>query len=128
KSYRKRSVKAIVLTNRWPRSLPEHEVYEGIELYRLPMRVPEGSAKAHFSYHLTRHAIFRQMLGILKQHNTQAIHVQCVSSNGYYALEASRVLNLPLIVTSQGERTMDASNIYGTSEFLNSTLRLLLDE
>jgi glycosyltransferase involved in cell wall biosynthesis len=128
KTYRKHGVTAIVLTNRWPRSLPEHEQYEGIEIYRLAMRVPEGSAKAHVSYRLTHRAITQQTVAILERHKTQAIHVQCVSSNGHYALAASRRLNLPLIVTSQGERTMDAGSVYDTSDFLNGTLRLLLDK
>ena len=128
KTYRKRGVNAIVLTNRWPRSLPERETYEGIEIYRLAMRVPEGSAKAHVSYRLTHRAITQQIVTILERHAIQAIHVQCVSSNGHYALEASRQLGLPLIVSSQGERTMDAGSVYDTSEFLNGTLRLLLDK
>ena len=48
-AYRKRGVKAIVFTNRWPRDLPRHEVYEGIDIYRLAMRIPEGSTKAHLT-------------------------------------------------------------------------------
>lgn len=127
-AYRKRGVKAIVFTNRWPRDLPKHEVYEGIDIYRLAMRVPEGSTKAHVTYHLSQSAIKRDMLAILQRHNTQLLHVQCVSSNGYYALEASRALNLPLIVTAQGERTMDADRIFEKSQFLNHILRQLLDE
>lgn len=127
-AYRKRDVNIIVFTNRWPRSLAKHEVYEGIDVYRLALRFPEGSAKAHLTYHLSRNAIVRDMLAILRRHNTQVLHVQCVSSNGYYALEASRTLGLPLIVTAQGERTMDADRVFETSQFLNHTLRLLLDE
>lgn len=128
KAYRKCGVNAIVLTNRWPRSLPEHEQYEGIEIYRLAMRVPEGSAKAHVSYRLTHRAVAAQIMAILQRHRTKVIHVQCVSSNGHYALAASRQLGAPLIVTSQGERTMDAGSVYDTSEFLNDTLRLLLEQ
>lgn len=127
-AYRKRGVKAIVFTNRWPRGLPRHEVYEGIEIYRLPMRFPQGSTKANLTYRLSRNAILREIVTILRRNNTQVLHVQCVSSNGYYALEASRALNLPLVVTTQGERTMDADRIFEKSQFLNHTLRLLLNE
>lgn len=127
-AYRKRGVKTIVFTNRWPRDLPRHEVYEGIDVYRPAFRFPEGSAKAHLTYRFSRTAIVHQMLAILRRHDIQLLHVQCVSSNGYYALEASRILKLPLVVTSQGERTMDADRIFEKSQFLNQTLRLLLDE
>jgi glycogen(starch) synthase len=127
-AYRKRGVQTIVFTNRWPRSLPKHEIYEGIEIYRLPMRFPQGSTKANLTYLLSRNAILHEIIAILRQHNTQILHVQCVSSNGYYALEASRALKLPLVVTAQGERTMDADRIFEKSKFLNCTLRLLLDE
>ncbi|MGC8625927.1 MAG: glycosyltransferase, partial [Phycisphaerae bacterium] len=33
----------IVLTNRWPRDLPANESIDGITVYRLPFRLPEGS-------------------------------------------------------------------------------------
>lgn len=127
-AYRKRGIKLIIFTNRWPRNLPKHEVYEGIDVYRLPLRFPEGSTKAHLTYHLSRNAIIREILAILRRHNTHLLHVQCVSSNGYYALEASRALNLPLVVTAHGERTMDADRIFEKSQFLNDTLRILLDQ
>ena len=33
----KRGHAVIVITNRWPRALPEHEVVEGIPVYRLSL-------------------------------------------------------------------------------------------
>lgn len=126
--YRARGVSAIVLTNRWPRSLPTYEDYEGIPTYRLAMRVPEGNLKARLNYQLTHQSIRGEMLQILKRHKTEVLHVQCVSSNGYYALLARRALQLPLVVTTQGERTMDAAQLYQHSAFMNRVLRELLAE
>jgi glycosyltransferase involved in cell wall biosynthesis len=128
REYNARGDKAIVLTNRWPRSLPAHEEYEGIDVYRLAMRAPEGSLKAHINYRLTHRAIEAQTLDILRRHQTQVLHVQCVSVNGHYARLASQALKLPIVVTGQGERTMDATRIYERSAFLNQTLRALLVE
>ena len=125
--YARQGHQAIVLTNRWPRDLPAHEVFENIPVYRLPMRVPEGSIKAHVNYHLTHRRITRQMLSILRDHEIDVIHVQCVSSNGYYARLASKELDLPLVVTAQGERTMDAAGLYEHSAFMNAVLRELLE-
>lgn len=123
-----RGNKPLVVTNQWPRSLPAYEEYEGIPVYRLAMRVPEGYLRARLKYRLTHPAIVREMLGILTKHDVQMLHVQCISANGYYALLAKRKLGLPLVVTTQGERTMDAEQIYQKSPFLNQTLCALLTE
>jgi len=127
-AYKAQGINVLVLTNRWPRSLPPYEEYEGIPVYRLALRVPEGSRKARLNYRLTHRATVQEMLGILGKHQVDLLHVQCVSANGYYALLAKRALGLPLVVTTQGERTMDASHIYEHSVFLNKTLRALLAE
>ena len=117
---------AIVLTNRWPRDLSAFEEYEGTPLYRLAMRAPEGSLKAKINYGLTHTGIENEMLSILRRHKIEVLHVQCVSANGHYARIAAEALHLPLVVTSQGERTMDATGVYERSAFLNATLRGLL--
>lgn len=126
--YRRQGIGVIILTNRWPRTLPREEIYEGTPVYRLAMRVPEGGMKARVNYRLTHKAICREMLGILKKHRIDVLHVQCVSSNGHYARIAKRELGLPLVVTTQGERTMDATQLYRRSVFMNHTLRALLTE
>ncbi len=118
--------RAIVLTNRWPPELPAHENYEGTEVYRLSMLAPEGSLKARAKYGLKHAAIEKEMREILRRHQIEMLHVQCVSVNGYYARLAAQALKLPLIVTSHGERTMDATQAYERSAFLNATLRDLL--
>jgi glycosyltransferase involved in cell wall biosynthesis len=118
----------IVVTNRWPRSLPSHEVFEGIPIYRVAMRVPEGSLKARVNYALTHGRLFAETEAILTAQGIDVIHVQCVSSNAHYALHASRALRLPLVVTLQGEFTMDASGLYERSERARALLRETLTE
>lgn len=127
-AYRHLGLGVIVVTNRWPRNLPEYELYEEIPVYRLAMRVPDGSFKAHLNAALTGGFIRRHMLKILQDHAINLLHVQCVSSNGAYALWAKRDLDLPLVVTAQGERTMDATNLYQRSTYMNRILRDLLTE
>ncbi len=124
----RRHVSPIVLTNRWPRSLPAYELIEGVPVYRLAMRTPDWNLRVRAVHTLTFPFTRRRMLQILKRHRIDLLHVQCVGSNGYYALVAKRLLKLPLVVTAQGERTMDASGIYQRSAFLNETLRDLLRE
>jgi glycosyltransferase involved in cell wall biosynthesis len=118
----------IVLTNRWPRDLPATETLDGVPVYRLPFRLPEGSAKAAINYHLTHHRIEREMLGILRSHKIDLLHVQCVSSNAHYAMIAQEKLELPLVVTLQGELTMDANQIFQKSPQAREILRQSLDQ
>ena len=117
----------IVLTNRWPRDLPATETLDGISVYRLPFRLPEGSAKAAINYHLTHSRVERDMLAILRSHKIDLLHVQCVSSNAHYAMIAQERLNLPLVVTLQGELTMDANQIFQKSRQAQEILRRALD-
>jgi glycosyltransferase involved in cell wall biosynthesis len=124
--YRLEGLSPIILTNRWPRSLPREEIHEGTPVYRLAMRTPEGSLKAGVSYLLTHRAICREMFEVLRRHRVDILHVQCVSSNGFYARIAKRELGIPLVVTTQGERTMDATQLYQRSPFMNRALRALL--
>lgn len=126
-AYRRQGVSMAVLTNRWPRSLPEFETVDGVPVYRLPFRVPEGSIKARVSYALTNRSIRGTLLEILRDNSTDLLHVQCVSDNAYYALYARERLGLPLVVTCQGERTIDATERFRHSTFVNEVLRCCLD-
>ena len=63
----------------------------------------------------------------LRAHHTELIHIQCVSSNAYYALHASRLLKLPLVATLQGELTIDAGGLFQRSAFARRLLRTVLD-
>lgn len=124
--YKRQGISTIVLTNRWPRSQPRHEIYEGIPVYRLAMRLPEYTLKVRLNYWLTLAGSRAEMLRILRHHHCDIIHVHCVSSNGHYALMAREALGLPLVVTAHGERTIDAGHVYEGSIFINRLLRKLL--
>ena len=126
--YRRQGIASIVLVNRWPRSLPAEESIEGIPVYRLAMRMPEYNLRVRLNYALGYPWARARMLGILRRHKINVLHVQCVSANGHYAAIAARALGLPLVVSSQGERTMDAERVYEKSPFINRVLRRLLAE
>ena len=116
-------VTPIILTNRWPRELADFELWQGVSLHRLAFRLPMGGVKSGVSFALTQRFVLKQMIHLLRQHQTQLVHVQCVSSNAWYAARASAVLGVPLVVSLQGERTMDASGVYQRHPCFN---RLLL--
>lgn len=118
----------IVVTQRWPRNLPTAEVYEGLPLFRYPMRVPDGCLKAHVSYRLTHARIRAGVSATLREHRVDLAHVQCVSATTHYALAARQYLKLPLVVSLQGELTMDATHLYQRSAFARSVMRAALTQ
>jgi glycosyltransferase involved in cell wall biosynthesis len=117
----------VVITNRWPRDLPAFETFEGIPVYRVPQRVPDGSARAKLNYRLTHHVLRRRTRSILRKHRINLIHLQCVTASGLYAADAARTLRIPFVATLQGELTMDATQLFQRSPFARSLLRHVLD-
>lgn len=121
-----RGLSPVIVTNRFPKSLPAIEEVEGIEVLRHVFRVPEPNWRqmgGWLRYGVsTRLSIARQ----LRARRADLVHVQCVSSNGRYALLASKDLKVPLVVTMQGELTMDATDVYQRSAQLRRSWRALL--
>ena len=113
-------------TNRWPKTLPENELFETLPVHRHCFRVPEYTARQLVGTFLFSRSTLSHLCADLRANGTDVLHVQCVSSNAYYALAAKRRLGLPLVVTLQGELTMDASRLFERSHFARSLLRRVL--
>ena len=114
----RRGHQVIVVTNRWPRDLPLADEYEGIPVYRLALRSPNPEqpwSRQTAMYKLTRAGVNRQAIDALKARGIEVLHVQCVSGNAEHALLAKYALDLPLMVTLQGELTMDSGGLYERS-------------
>lgn len=107
----------VILTNRWPRDLPAHERLDGIDVHRIAFRSPTDSWRSKATYLATTRLARRETVAVLRAHGSEVVHVQCISTNGYYARHAARALGLPLVVTTQGELTMDASGIFTRDHF-----------
>jgi glycogen(starch) synthase len=125
--YRARGMGVIVIVNRWPRSMAHYEEYEGIPVYRLPLRIPDGNWRVKLNYYLTTTTIRRKIKAILAKHKSDLLHVQCVSCNALYAMAAKAATGLPLVVTLQGELTMDASQLYQRSAVARAMMRQALE-
>ena len=87
-----------------------------------PRRHPVRWAEAM----LGRGRLVNRIVEDLRPTKPDVVHVQCVSTNGWYGEQVARRLDVPLVVTLQGELTMDASKIYERSKFLRTSLRQLL--
>ena len=125
---RRRGSHPLVVTNQWPRDLPASEEYEGLPVRRYPFRVPERSLRQYAGALLSGPGTLRRLCADLRAHRVDLLHVQCVSCNAHYALQAKRRLGLPLVVTLQGELTMDAGGLFQQSAFARDLLRACLTE
>lgn len=124
--YKRRGHRVIIVTSRHPKTLPAQENIQGVDVWRFDFELPRGavSGMAHFARQFPKDLAGVRRL--LKERKIDLIHVQCVGSNGFYALWAARLTGLPLVVTTQGERIMDAGKLYQKSVTANWTLKQLL--
>lgn len=123
----RRGINPVVVTNRYPKTLPARERVDEIAVSRYAFRVP-GAHWRHLvgwvGAAASTHALVAREL---KAYGADLVHVQCISSNASYALSSSRALDAPLVVTMQGELTMDASQAYQRSFYLRRLWRRSLD-
>jgi glycosyltransferase involved in cell wall biosynthesis len=124
---RNRGSDTVVITNRYPRTLPADEVRDGVPVHRERFRFPEPRPRHLAGWAVGTAATRRGVRAAMSLHGSEIVHVQCVSSNGYYALRAARHARLPLVVSLQGELTMDADRLYQRSAMMRRTWRRLLD-
>jgi glycogen synthase len=123
---RSRGHGVLVVTNQWPRTLSAVDDYEGISVRRYAFRVPEHSWRQMGGAILFGPNTLNQMCRDLSDFGADLLHVQCVSSNAYYAMHAKRRLKLPLVVTLQGELNMDAGRLFERSVFARKLMRNVL--
>lgn len=124
--YTRRGHCASVVTTRHPQDLPAHEMTQGVDVWRFPFEMPRARPAGLARFIQGFPAERRAVAGLMKSLQIDIIHVQCVGPNGFYALWAAGDTGLPLVVTTQGERTMDAGRLYQKSLAANWTLKQLL--
>ena len=124
--YGRRGHKAHVITTRHPADLPAQETTQGVEVWRFPFEMPRARPAGLARFAGAFPAERRAVADLLRSLRTDVVHVQCVGPNGFYALWAAQDAKVPLVVTTQGERTMDAGQLYQKSLAANWTLKRLL--
>jgi len=120
--------RVMIATNRWPKSIPQRENIDGLDVNRYVCRVPERTWRQMGGALLFGPGTLRSVCADLRSFDAQIVHIQCVSSSAYYAVNAARRLKLPLVATLQGELTMDASRIFQTSRFAQGLMRNVLSK
>lgn len=124
--YTRRGHETIVLTARHPDSLPSCETVQGTEVRRFAWKMPNSSPSGMLRFARSYPADLAAAVRLLRQRKIDLIHVHCLSANGFYALGAARLTGLPLVVTTHGERTMDAGKLYQKSATANWTFKRLM--
>jgi glycogen(starch) synthase len=105
----------ILITNLWPKSLPFFEILNGTPIVRVPMILPtQCSHNFVNSLKLLVTTVTTSMLVMC--YKPQVINVQCVGPNGYWGKRLSERFNVPIVVSTHGERTNDSSGFYLVQE------------
>ncbi|MDD5350541.1 MAG: glycosyltransferase family 4 protein, partial [Chthoniobacteraceae bacterium] len=109
------------------KALPAREVRDGVPVRRYVFRVPELNWRQFAGAAVWGPPTLLRIVRALRTHRAELIHIQCVSSNAYYALHASRLLHLPLVATLHGELSADAGGLFQHSAFARRLLRAVLE-
>ena len=116
---RRRQHRVTIVTQRWPRDLPAYEEFENLPVHRVPFtRAPQGyglpALKARAGWNARRIEAGAQTAHILRETGAELVHIQCAGPNAFYAHAAARGLDLPLVLSNQGELTIDATGLHGS--------------
>jgi glycogen(starch) synthase len=117
----------LILANQWPRELSTSDSIDDLAVRRVPFRVPGPRPRQLAGWALYGHLAQNQTAQILREWKADVVHVQCVSSNATFATRASRRLDLPLVISAQGELSMDSNHVFDRSMLARTLLRRVLD-
>lgn len=121
RDYQRRGHDVTVVVHRHPADLPEDEVVEGVQVRRITFDLP-GARPAR----LLRHPLaLRRQLASLDALGPRPdlVHVQCASNQVLPLTLWTSRRQVPLVITTQGEVTMDAGRIYQRSTQIRMVLR-----
>lgn len=129
----RRGHRVVVVTQRWPRDLPAYEEFEGLPVHRVAfVAAPQGldlrALKARALWNKRRREAEIETARIVRESDAELVHIQCAGPNAYYAHHAARALKLPLVLSAQGELTMDAAGLYQKSGWMRGVLREILGD
>lgn len=122
RDYQQRGHDVTVVVHRHPRDLPTEDLVEGVRVRRVDLDLPGSHPARLVTYPLA----LRKQLAALDALGLRPdiVHVQC-AANQVLALTAwSTLRRVPLVLTTQGEVTMDAGRIYERSLQVRTSLRV----
>lgn len=118
----------LVSTMRWPKSLPAHEQVDGIDVHRLVFRSPNVRGWKRPLTLADRQVKLASLVAAYRRFRPDVVHIQCVSHAADFQARAAKLLGIPLVVTLQGELTMDADQVFQWNRWSQASMRRLLTE
>ncbi len=122
REYRRQGHDASVVVHRHPAQLPHQDTIEGVPVHRLPFDLPGSRPDRLLRYPATLRRTLQQLDALGPR--PDVVHVQCASNQVVpLSLWTSR-RDIPFVLTTQGEVTMDAGRVYQHSLQMRMSLRL----
>lgn len=111
-----------VIVHRHPADLPATDVVEGVPVRRVGFDLPGSDPRrlAVFPFALLRQLRQLDALGP----RPDVVHVQCAANQVLALSQWTALRRIPLVLTTQGEVTMDAGRIYQRSAQIRQVLRV----
>ncbi len=94
--------KVVIVASQNPISLPEHEIIDGIDIYRFNFALPLSLVELPWTL-MDIHAV-------INKHNPYVINLHFVSSNGLFATLISKLIGIPLITSLHGNDVQQFPN------------------
>ena len=121
RDYQRRGHDVTVVVHRHPADLPEQDDVEGVRVARIAFELPGRRLWPLAAFPVA----FARQLAALRRLGPppDVVHVQC-AANQVAAISAFTTMHrVPLVITTQGEVTMDAARVYQRSAQMRAVLR-----
>lgn len=110
----------VVVTNRWPGTPPEREIFEGVQVHRLDFEIPGRRPASWLRY---RRSLARNVAECaVRVGRVDVAHLQCLSTQLPVITRYARTVGAPVLLSTQGEVVMDAGRLYQQSAFMRRAL------
>jgi glycosyltransferase involved in cell wall biosynthesis len=122
REYQRRGHAVTVVVHRHPPTLPDTAVVEGVPVVRIPFELPGRSVRRLLGAPASFQRQIRELEAIGPA--PDVLHVQCAANQVPAVALYARRHGVPLVLTTQGEVTMDADAVYHRSAQMRVALRL----
>lgn len=121
RQYQRKGHDVTVVVHRYPHGLPEVDEVEGVTVRRIVMELPGRDPRRLAGYPVSLHRTLRAFDAIGPQ--PDVVHVQCAATQVAPLAAWCRRRRVSLVITTQGEVTMDATAVYQHSALMRLSLR-----
>lgn len=122
RQYQRLGHEVTVIVHRYPSDLPEVDEVEGVPVRRLRMDLPGRNPRRMAAYLLELRRTLRALDALGPA--PDVVHIQCAATQVVPLSMYCRRRSVPLVLTTQGEVTMDAHAVYQHSALMRLSLKV----